>query len=173
MLITWLAQGRPKYSTMDGSIAYISDIGADILKPLFVVGCSITAVGFVITLIVERWLRHRGRYAFGLSFLLGAPCQHLPWYRLPPNMRVREKVFSALAVLSSVVAGAGLILLSVLDTKRHTTLHRVFLLVFMLGVWLTAICSVVEVHHWLNIRFSRVDRTPPVPLALEGLPGYG
>ena len=67
MLITWLAQGRPKYVSMDGNIAYISDIGADILKPLFITGCSITGVGFVLILVVERWLRHRGRYAFGIS----------------------------------------------------------------------------------------------------------
>lgn len=64
MLITWLAQGRPKYVSMEGNIAYISDIGADILKPLFIVGCSITAVGFFLTLVVERWLRHKGRCDF-------------------------------------------------------------------------------------------------------------
>jgi len=63
-------------------------------------------------------------------------------------MRVREKVFSALAILSSAIAGAGLILLSVFDTKHYTTLHRLFLLVFMVGVWLTAIYSVVEVRRW-------------------------
>jgi len=129
MLITWLAQGQPKYVSMDGSIAYISDIGADILKPLFIVGCSITAVGFVLTLMVERWLRHEGR--------------------LPPNMRRREKVFSVLAILSSVVGGTALILLSVFDTKRYTTHHRLFLLIFMLGVWFTAIFSVVE-YRWLS-----------------------
>ena len=146
MLITWLARGRPKYVTMDGKIAYISDVGADFLKPLFIVGCCITAVGFVITLIVERWLRHEGRYGFGVSLLRdSSSCQRLFGYRLPPDMRVREKVFSALAILSSAVAGVGLILLSVFDTKHFTTLHRLFLLVFMLGVWLTAICSVVEV----------------------------
>lgn len=172
MLITWLAQGRPKYVTMDGMVTYISDVGADILKPLFVVGCCITGVGFIITLVVERWLRHEGRYGPGISSLLGALCEHLLEYRLPPDMRVREKVFSVLAILSSVVAGAGLILLSIFDTKHYTTLHRLFLLVFMLGVWFTAMCSVVEVRCWRSVRFSRVDHTVPVPLALKGLPGY-
>jgi len=129
MLITWLAQGRPRYVTMEGNIAYISDIGADILKPLFIVGCSITAVGFFLTLVVERWLRHKGR--------------------LPPNMRKREIVFSVLAILSSVLAGASLILLSVFDTKRYTTVHRLFLLFFMIGVWLTAIFAVAE-YRWLS-----------------------
>ena len=60
-------------------------------------------------------------------------------------MRVREKVFSVLAILSSVVAGVSLILLSIFDTERYTTLHRLLLLIFMIGVWLTAILSVIEV----------------------------
>ena len=61
MLITWSATGKPHYVSMEGSIPYISDIGADILKPLFVVGCSITGVGFFLCLVIERWLRHNGR----------------------------------------------------------------------------------------------------------------
>ncbi len=62
LLITWLAQGRPKYVSQDGKIAYISDVGADILKPLFIVGCAITGVSFFLALTIERWLRHSGRY---------------------------------------------------------------------------------------------------------------
>lgn len=63
MLITWLATGRPKYVSQDGSIAYISDVGADILKPLFVTGGAITAVSFFLSLFIERLLRHNGRSA--------------------------------------------------------------------------------------------------------------
>jgi hypothetical protein len=74
MLITWLAQGRPKYPTMTGKIAYMSDIGADILKPLFIVGCCITAAGFIITLIVERWLRHEARCGFRILLPLWFHC---------------------------------------------------------------------------------------------------
>ena len=85
-------------------------------------------------------------------------------------MRVREKVFSALAILSSVVSGVALILLSVFDTERYTTLHRLFLLIFMLGVWFTAIFSVAEVRYWRNRHFSYVDRSASVSLAFEGLP---
>jgi hypothetical protein len=60
-------------------------------------------------------------------------------------MRRREKVFNALAVLGSVVGGAGLILLSIFDTKRHMQLHRGFLLMFMVGVALSAIFTCIEV----------------------------
>ena len=64
MIITWAAQGKPHYVSEDGSIPYISDIGADILKPLFIVGCAITGVSFFLALVVERWLRHSGRYVY-------------------------------------------------------------------------------------------------------------
>lgn len=74
-------------------------------------------------------------------------------------MRTREKVFSVLAILSSMVGGAALVLLSVFDTKRYTTLHRVFLLFFMLGVWFAAVFSVVEVRYRRSVRFSFVDHT--------------
>ncbi|KAJ7220106.1 Frag1/DRAM/Sfk1 family-domain-containing protein [Mycena pura] len=135
MLITWLAQGgtsRPRYASQSQSIAYISDVGADILKPLFVTGCSITAVTFFLSLVVERYLRHSGR--------------------LVPTMRRREKVFSVLAVLGSAVGGAGLILLSVFDTKRFPRLHRGFLLMYMVGVALSAIFTLSQ-YRWISKSF--------------------
>ena len=61
MLITWLAEGRPRLPSQEESIAFISDIGAAGLKPLFIAGCSVTAVTFVLSFAVERWLRHSGR----------------------------------------------------------------------------------------------------------------
>ncbi|KAJ3500924.1 hypothetical protein NMY22_g19099 [Coprinellus aureogranulatus] len=132
MLITWLAQGRPRYASQDGKIAYISDVGADMLKPLFVAGSSVTAAGFVLCLIVERYLRHSGR--------------------LMPHMRTRERVFSTLAVLGAIAGGAGLILLSVFDTLRYTSRHRGFLLLFMAGVALSAIFTIVE-YRWIKKDF--------------------
>jgi len=137
MLITWLAQGRPRYVSQDGSIAYISDVGADILKPLFIVGCVITGVSFFLSLSIERWLRHDGR--------------------LIPTMRRRERVFSSLAILGSFIGGAGLILLSIFDTKRHPSLHRVFLLVFILGVGFSAIFTVIE-YRWISHDFYEMRK---------------
>lgn len=52
---------------------------------------------------------------------------------------------SSLAIASSVLGGAGVILLSIFDTKRFQNLHRVFLLVFMVGVAFSAIFTVAEV----------------------------
>jgi len=137
MLITWLAQGRPKYVTQDGKIAYISDIGADILKPLFITGGTITGVGFFLCLCVERLLRHTGR--------------------LPPGMRRREAVFSYLSIFGSLAGGVGLILLTVYDTKRHTTAHRSFLLLFMIGVAASAIFSIIE-YRWISKDFREIRK---------------
>jgi len=137
LLITWLASGRPKYVSQDGKIAYISDVGADFLKPLFIVGCVFTGVSFFLSLSIERWLRHEGR--------------------LIPNMRRRERVFSCLAILGSFIGGAGLILLSIFDTKRHPSLHRLFLLIFILGVGLSAIFTVAE-YRWLSHDFVEVRK---------------
>ncbi|KAL4066871.1 Frag1/DRAM/Sfk1 [Scleroderma yunnanense] len=128
MLLTWLISGRPKYVSQEGSVAYISDVGASFVKPLFVVICCITGVGFLLCLILERLLRHKGR--------------------LVPEMRKREHVLGILAIVGASIAMWGLILLSGFDTKRYTALHRLFLLVFMLGVALSAIFTVVE-YRWV------------------------
>ncbi|KAI6024957.1 hypothetical protein PISMIDRAFT_561891 [Pisolithus microcarpus 441] len=128
MLLTWLISGRPKYVSQEGSVAYISDVGASFLKPLFVVVCCITGVGFLLSLVLERLLRHRGRLA--------------------PEMRIREHVFGTLAVIGAFIAMLGLALLSGFDTLHYPSLHQIFLLVFMIGVALSAIFTMAE-YRWI------------------------
>lgn len=62
-----------------------------------------------------------------------------------PHLRTRERIFGSLAVFGSFVGGVGLILLSIFDTKRHSTLHRGFLLIFIVGVAISAIFTIAEV----------------------------
>ncbi|KAG2133313.1 Frag1/DRAM/Sfk1 family-domain-containing protein [Suillus clintonianus] len=128
MLLTWIISGRPQYVSQEGQVAYISDIGASFLKPLFVVSCCITGIGFMLSLMFERLLRHRGR--------------------LHPSMRKRERVFEILAILGSFIGMWGLIFLSGFDTKHYSTAHRFFLLIFALGVILSVIFTVLE-YSWL------------------------
>ena len=135
MLLTWLISGRPKIVSQEGRVAYISDVGATFLKPLFVVACCITGVGFLLCLIVERLLRHTGR--------------------LVPEMRKRERALGILAVAGAFIAMWGLILLSGFDTLHYTTAHRFFLLLFMLGVSLSAIFTVVE-YRWIAQDYPRM-----------------
>jgi hypothetical protein len=126
LVIYYLANGRPQYESQTGRIPYISDIAASGIKPFFIIGCSVTAISLVGSLSLERWFRHRGRLA--------------------PNTRKREKVVSVLSILSSVIGGAGLILLAVFDTLNYIHIHRIFLLVFMVGLALSALFTVVEVR---------------------------
>ena len=113
MLIVWLVEGSPHYASMSPNqhIAYISDIGAMGLKPLFIAGSAVTAVVFDATFIFERYLRHMGRLAHNTS-------------------RV-DKGLSICAILASLVGGAGLILLTIFDTLRHHKAHDSLLVVFM------------------------------------------
>lgn len=81
-------------------------------------------------------------------------------------MRRREKVYAVLAIVSSFIAGVGLILLSVFDTARHSSLHRLFLLIFMVGVILSAIFTVVEVR--LHCQFHGRTETECLVCSIDG-----
>jgi len=121
LLIHWNVDGRPHYPSMDPNqtIAYISDVGAESLKPLFIAGSCVTTIFLDISFLSERWLRHRGRLA--------------------ANISMTEKVLSGLSMLFALVGTAGLILLSIFDTLRHPTLHDIFLLFFVAGYVVSAI----------------------------------
>ncbi|KAK6510942.1 hypothetical protein TWF506_010031 [Arthrobotrys conoides] len=139
LLITWISDGSPYYDSMDPSgqtIAYISDIGADYLKPLFITGSSITSVCFVLSLLGARWLRHRGR--------------------ILPNTSMAQRVLSIISIVGAAIGGVGLILLAVFDTRRYVTLHRVFLAVFCGGVLISALGTVLE--YWRLERNHRTSR---------------
>lgn len=113
MLGYWLAAGSPHYAFMgpNQQIAYISHIGATFLKPLFIAGSATMVVVFDLAFISERWLRHRAR--------------------LTPNYTKGEVALSICAILAAIVGAAGLILLSIFDTKHYPTTHNVLLGVFM------------------------------------------
>lgn len=113
MLITWITEGSPHYPSMDATqhIAYISDIGAQGLKPLFIAGSAVTVVVFDITFLSERWLRHRGRLAH--------------------NTSRAQKILSICACIAAVIGACGLILLTIFDTLHYPNVHDAMLVVFM------------------------------------------
>ena len=113
MLGYWLAVGSPHYSEMGANqqIAYISDIGATFLKPLFIAGSATMVVVFDLAFISERWLRHKAR--------------------LTPNYTKREAFLSICAIFFAIIGAAGLILLTIFDTKRHPKAHDALLVVFV------------------------------------------
>lgn len=121
LLIHWCVIGKPHYASMDPNqhIAYISDVGAQSLKPLFIAGSVVTTIFLDLSFLSERLLRHRGRLA--------------------RNTTITEKVLSILSMIFAAIGTAGLILLSIFDTLRHPRLHDVFLLLFIVGYVVSAI----------------------------------
>ncbi|KAF8550344.1 hypothetical protein OG21DRAFT_1514124 [Imleria badia] len=137
MLLTWLISGRLKYISTQVAVVYISDIGASFLKPLFIVACCVTGPGLLISLTIERLLRHKGR--------------------LPPDLHTCERIFGRLAIVGAFIAMWGLALLSGFDVGRHPTEHMIFLLVFIIGVSLSAIFTVIE-FRWLAQDYAEIDK---------------
>lgn len=90
---------------------YISNIGAEGIKPFFIVGSIITVVFLDLTLLSERWLRHAGQ--------------------LVPNKGALDKACAILSLVCALGGALGLILLSIFDTKHHPNLHDGFLVLFM------------------------------------------
>lgn len=133
MLIVWNVEDKPQYASFDSgqTIAYISDVGAEGLKPLFIAGCAVATVFLDLSFLSERWLRHRGRLA--------------------RNITTSEKVLSSLSVVFAIVGTVGLICLSIFDTLRHPRLHDIFLLLFIAGYVISAILLCWE-YQRLGIR---------------------
>ncbi|KAF2003403.1 hypothetical protein P154DRAFT_520010 [Amniculicola lignicola CBS 123094] len=154
MLVVWAREGFPHYVSMDErqTIAYISDIGASGLKPLFIAMSTVTVVTFTLSFVFERWLRHTRRLA--------------------PNTSIWQKIYSGIAIGMAIAGAAGLILLSIFDTRRHPKLHNGFLVLFIGGYIVSAIfiCweyqrlgihfrehSVLRISFWIKLVFILLE----------------
>ena len=126
MLIYWCTSGRPHYPSMspNQTIAYISDVGAFRLKPLFIAGSWTTVVLLDLGFVAERWLRHNGRLA--------------------PNTSKIQKALSTISIVFAIAGACGLGLLSIFDTYHHGHLHDCLLLLFIAGYVLSAIFICAE-----------------------------
>ncbi|KAJ5818331.1 hypothetical protein N7474_003922 [Penicillium riverlandense] len=145
MLATWAREGKPHYSSMEqgqtiayalpspiggdsikanGTIRYISDIGAEGLKPLFIAGSTVTVVFLDLSFLAERWLRHVGQ--------------------LVPNKGIFDKTCAALSLFFALAGALGLILLSIFDTVHHPHLHDGFLIMFIGGYLISAVLICAE-----------------------------
>jgi hypothetical protein len=138
LLIHWNVDGKPHYASMDPTqhIAYISDVGAQSLKPLFIAGSVVTTIFLDLSFLSERFLRHQGRLA--------------------RNTSITQKILSWLSIAAAVVGTVGLICLSIFDTLRHPSLHDVFLVLFIAGYVVSAIFICAE-YQRLGIRTSPLN----------------
>jgi len=101
---------------------------------MFIAMSAVSVVTFDLAFLFERYLRHAGKLARNTSH----------W----------QKVYSACATIAAIVGAAGLILLTIFDTKRHSRLHVVFLCVFIGGYIVSAIFICWE-YQRLGIHYRR------------------
>lgn len=69
----------------------VSDLGS-VHHALFIAGCSVTAVAYVLTMIFERWLRHA--------------------HRIPGVIRKKERNFGIAALVFACIGALALVSIS-------------------------------------------------------------
>ncbi|KAF4973533.1 hypothetical protein FSARC_197 [Fusarium sarcochroum] len=142
LLLEWqVNQHGRRYPTQStqSDIAYISNVGAERLQPLFIVGCVLTSIFLDAAFLSERWLRHRGR--------------------LVPNTTLMEKVLSGLSIIFATVGTVGLICLSIFKTGTYSRLHNTFLALFIGGYLISAVFICWEYQRLgINYREHRILR---------------
>ena len=127
LFIYWLAQGRPRYPAQSNPyVAFISDIGAFVLQPLFIAGGTITAITLLGTVLCIHIVFHR---------------DYDTEKRAKPQRYLQ--VFSVLACLFQGVACPCQICLTIFDNKGYPRIHRMLLLGAFAGTALSAICTTV------------------------------
>ncbi|KAI2643664.1 hypothetical protein GGS21DRAFT_497565 [Xylaria nigripes] len=142
------------YPSMESgqTIAFISDVGASNLKPLFVTGSILTTVLLDVSFIADRVLRHKAR--------------------LVPNTTLNQKIASGLSIFFALIGTIGLTFLSGFDTAHYPRLHDIFLILFIGGYVLSAIClcwefyrlsrkyhqhRILRISFWIKLTFVIVE----------------
>ena len=127
LLIYWLAEGCPRYpGQVNPYVAFISDIGAFRLKPLFITGGIITSLTLTGTIVSAHLARRERR----------------PSTQKPGDQQARyEKWISILACLFDVAACPCRICITLFDNHGHPSLHRTFLFLGLAGTALSCICT--------------------------------
>ncbi|KAF5863145.1 hypothetical protein ETB97_010604 [Aspergillus alliaceus] len=143
---------------------FISDIASFELKPLFLVGSSITAVGFLITVATVHVVRYEPGFALLKRPLLDnrnhngghnyvensnlnyddpddnqSPSEDEEDYETTRTLRL----ISLLSIFAASVASMALILLAVMDTFRYKSAHHVFLQVCFAGMAIQSACTAI------------------------------
>lgn len=126
LLIRWLSLGRPRYpGQVSPDVPFVSDIAAQTLRPVFVVGGAATGLCFVGTVFAVHHVRY-------------APA----FYGRTDDARWRQAA-SLLALLAGLAAAASLVSLGVFDTYYSHVTHRNLLMATFAGLSVSALATVV------------------------------
>lgn len=121
LLICWAAQGKPQYSWNDKyqNPAYISDLGATNLQPLFISCAGFQAIFFIGTLVMEYYLRRAKK--------------------LQPYVSTKQGKFAIVSIVCSVLSQAGIILVSIFKTTAFHEVHLSMVAVFIIFAFFTCL----------------------------------
>ncbi|KAI8457692.1 Frag1/DRAM/Sfk1, partial [Phakopsora pachyrhizi] len=125
LFLIWLiVDDGKKYGSREATVVFISDVGGA-HQELFIPGCVIVFVSYSLTLCAERWLRHVER--------------------IPGVLRRRDRFWGIATIITGCLGGFSLMMLSILNTFEHPTVHWSFTLLFILFVGASSVCQTVEI----------------------------
>lgn len=131
LLIIWLAEGRPRYPSQSNPyVAYISDIGAFRLQPVFIVGVIRTSLTLFGTILTVHLVFHQT-----FSQQLQAFTEH--------QLQRSTKVFSVLACILALASCACQICVPIINKRQHPQTHQLFLSLALASTALTALCTTI------------------------------
>lgn len=122
LLICWAAQGKPQYPWNNGvyqNPAYISDLGATNLRPLFISCAGFQAIFFVGTLIMEFYLRRAKK--------------------LQPYVSKKQPKFAIVSIVCSVISQLGILFVSIFTTVKYHSVHLSMVGVFIVFAFFTCV----------------------------------
>ena len=129
LLIYWLAEGRPRYpGQTNPSVAFISDIGAFRLQPLFIAGGISSSLTLTATIICVHLARRQRRLSSSSP-------------RNDNEQRRYEKWVSGLACVFEVAACPCRICITFFDNHGYPGLHHTFLFLALAGTALSCVCT--------------------------------
>ncbi|KAH7040816.1 Frag1/DRAM/Sfk1 [Microdochium trichocladiopsis] len=159
LLLRWVFLGRPRYPEQaNPDVPFISDIAAQTLKPVFIVGCAVTGVFFFGTVFGVSHVRcspdlYRVEGGSLTHYRDDATDEENPQDRgalvttkpASPGERKKKEtsvatttIVSFFAQLTGFTAALSLCLLSVFDTVDYSVQHHYLLMVTFAGLWLSA-----------------------------------
>ena len=132
LLIYWLAEGLPRYPGQTNPyVAFISDIGAFRLQPLFITGGVVSSLTLTATIVSVHLARRERRRLLSAHQKPGDGGQQ-PRY---------EKWVSISACLFEVAACPCRICITLFNNQRYPSLHHTFLFLALAGTALSCICT--------------------------------
>lgn len=102
LLGLWSADGFPRYQSTEANIVFISDVGAAHHAFFIVISC-LSAVFYMLTVLLERHLRHQRR--------------------IPGSTTVQQTNLDIASVVFAVIGALGLIFLSIFDAFDYPDVH--------------------------------------------------